>query len=140
MSEFLEIEAVYEPRELTTEERAMLRPELVADVNLSSFKVHYSFRAPCDGRVRKPGTQDLIFKTGDTLNLAIDTVRPPETARLLSEWHEDHGPVTWWKLPVDEPAWIGSPLDSDWPGYHTHWTPHPTVPLNANGQEKPSGG
>jgi hypothetical protein len=51
-----------------------------------------------------------------------------DAARLLDEWHEDFGPVVWWKFPVDEPAWIGTPTDDDWPGYHTHWTPHPTVP------------
>lgn len=51
-------------------------------------------------------------------------------ARPLSEWHEDDGPVTWWALPVQEPAWIGQPTDSDWPGYHTHWTPHPPVPAD----------
>lgn len=140
MSQFLEIEAVYEPRELTTEEKAMLRPEIAADLSLASFKVNYQFRAPCDGRVRKPGSNDLIFKTGDVLNLAIDRVAPPPTARPLDEWHEDHGPVTWWTLPVDSPAWIGSPLDSDWPGYHTHWTPHPDVPINADAQEKPDAG
>lgn len=49
-------------------------------------------------------------------------------ARPLGEWHEDMGDVVWWKFPVDEPAWIGSPLASDWPGYHTHWTPHPPIP------------
>jgi hypothetical protein len=49
-------------------------------------------------------------------------------ARPLSEWCEDFGPVTWWKLPVEEAAWIGTPNDDDWPGYHTHWTPHPAVP------------
>mgnify|MGYP001761385437 CR=1 FL=1 len=60
---------------------------------------------------------------------AVDEVRP------LSEWHEDDGPVTWWNLPVDEPAWIGTPLDSDWPGYHSHWTPHPVLPSNAGQQQ-----
>jgi len=54
---------------------------------------------------------------------------PSAGARPLSEWHEDDGPVTWWKFPVDEPAWIGTPNSSDWPGYHTHWTPHPPMPL-----------
>lgn len=49
-------------------------------------------------------------------------------ARPLSEWHEDFGPAVWWAFPVVEPAWIGSPDDSDWPGYHTHWTPHPPMP------------
>ena len=49
-------------------------------------------------------------------------------ARPLDEYHEDYGFVTWWKFPVDEPSWIGSPTCSDWPGYHTHWTPHPPIP------------
>ncbi|MGK7653194.1 hypothetical protein ACSQ76_12485 [Roseovarius sp. B08] len=49
-------------------------------------------------------------------------------ARPLEDWHEDLGFVVWWKFPVDEPAWIGTPNDSDWPGYHTHFTPHPEIP------------
>jgi hypothetical protein len=67
-------------------------------------------------------------------------------ARPLSEWHEDDGPVLWWKFPIDEPPYVGTPLDKGapisvrlefmgetkfsgivrpggWPGYHTHWTP-----------------
>ena len=40
------------------------------------------------------------------------------------EWHEDDGPALWWRLPVQEPPWVGSPLDDDWmPGYYTHWMP-----------------
>jgi len=31
--------------------------------------------------------------------------------RPLSEWHEDVGPVLWWKFPLDEPPYCGSPLD-----------------------------
>jgi hypothetical protein len=55
-------------------------------------------------------------------------------ARPLAEWHEDCGPVLWftWRPNAreweGEPAWIGSPTDSDWPGYHTHWIPHPQFP------------
>jgi hypothetical protein len=51
-----------------------------------------------------------------------------EIARPLSEWREDTGSVTWWKFPIDEPAWIGTPMDTDWPGYHSHFTPHPEHP------------
>lgn len=40
----------------------------------------------------------------------------------LSAWHEDDGPALWWRFPVDEPPYVGTPLDTDWPGYHTHWT------------------
>lgn len=46
----------------------------------------------------------------------------------LEEYHEDDGPVVWWKFPIEEPSYIGSPLYNDWPGYHTHWTRHPDIP------------
>lgn len=53
-------------------------------------------------------------------------------ARPLDDWHEDHGPVVWFTWEGDrwlgEPAWCGTPLDSDWPGYHTHWIAHPPFP------------
>lgn len=63
--------------------------------------------------------------------------RTPEPIVALPEtiWHEDHGPALWWRFPIDEPPYAGTPLDGDWPGYHTHWTPiHcpvPPEPLNA---------
>jgi hypothetical protein len=71
-------------------------------------------------------------------------------ARPLEEWHEDMGPKLWWKFPIEEPPYVGSPLDlgitveahvrlisqldqdhepeivrrslGGWPGYHTHFT------------------
>lgn len=48
--------------------------------------------------------------------------------RALAEWHEDYGSVLWWyfdrdRVRIEEPPYAGTPLDSDWPGYHTHWTP-----------------
>jgi hypothetical protein len=46
----------------------------------------------------------------------------PPRARTLSSWHEDMGPKLWWRFPITEPPYVGSPLDTDWPGYHTHWT------------------
>lgn len=59
----------------------------------------------------------------------------PLITRAKSEWQEDDGPVMWWAWCghkwAGEPAWCGSPTDSDWPGYHTHWTPHPPVPAEA---------
>lgn len=44
-------------------------------------------------------------------------------ARPLEEWGEDDGDVLWWKFPIEEPPYVGSPLDCNWSGYHTHWTP-----------------
>jgi hypothetical protein len=72
-------------------------------------------------------------------------------ARPLSEWTEDDGDVLWWKFPITEAPWVGSPLTlghtvevwtqdapeirmvmggtvGGWPGYHTHWTPLPPIP------------
>jgi hypothetical protein len=61
----------------------------------------------------------------------------PLLARSLSEWHEDDGTVVWWAWNGEQRGWageaayIGSPLSDDWPGYHTHWTPHPQQPTIA---------
>ncbi|MCY9593742.1 hypothetical protein PC41400_21670 [Paenibacillus chitinolyticus] len=55
------------------------------------------------------------------------------TPRPIDEWHEDDGTVLWWSFPIEEPPYCGSPLDADWPGYHTHWTSL-IVPDNPKGQ------
>lgn len=44
------------------------------------------------------------------------------TARKLDEWNEEDGPVLWWRFPVAEPPYCGTPLDDDFPDYVTHWT------------------
>lgn len=49
--------------------------------------------------------------------------------RLEAEFHEDMGYGVWFRFPIDEPPWIGSPLCDDWPGYHTHFTPLPDAHL-----------
>lgn len=54
--------------------------------------------------------------------------RSSSKARPLDEWTEERGCVLWWRFPVDEPPYVGSPLDEDWPGYHTHWTEVQTPP------------
>lgn len=59
-------------------------------------------------------TADVLISQGVTVQ---------ECARSLEEWGEDYGDVLWWKIPIEEPPYVGSPLDADWPGYHTHWTP-----------------
>lgn len=55
-------------------------------------------------------------------DLIAEVLRPYKTLRLLDDYHEDYGNVLWWVLPVCEPPYCGTPNDSDWPGYHTHWT------------------
>ena len=48
--------------------------------------------------------------------------RPMVVAKPFASWGEDDGPVLWWKFPVEEPPYVGSPLDDDFPEYVTHWT------------------
>ena len=62
--------------------------------------------------------------------LIANGVTVQECTRPLEEWHEDYGDVLWWKFPIEEPPYVGSPLDMAWPGYHTHWTliPMPQPP------------
>lgn len=54
------------------------------------------------------------------------------TPRVRDEWREKYGPVLWWKLPVSEPPYAGTPLDDDFPDYVTHWTPI-SEPFGADG-------
>ncbi len=34
-----------------------------------------------------------------------------DVARRFSEWSEECGDVLWWRFPVQEPPYLGSPLD-----------------------------
>lgn len=54
------------------------------------------------------------------LKKEIDNLRTP---RPIEDWHEDYGDVLWWEFSISEPPYCGTPLDSDWPDCHTHWTP-----------------
>jgi hypothetical protein len=84
----------------------------------------------------------------------IEALEALTTLRPISEYEEDMGDVLWWKLPITEPPYVGSPnylgqevlislqvntaLKTEgtgyvrvhvggWPGYHTHWSPIPKV-------------
>ena len=48
----------------------------------------------------------------------IDSRLPME----LEDWFDEDGDVLWWKFPIVEPPYVGSPLDTDFPDYVTHWT------------------
>lgn len=45
-----------------------------------------------------------------------------ESVLPLDAWAESDGDALWWRFPVSEPPYVGSPLDDDFPGYVTHWT------------------
>jgi hypothetical protein len=94
----------------------------VIDMRLKNTAPAHALIAPEDWRLLKPLLLAGLYAEPPA------SAQPPLLARHRDEWREDTGPVVWWKFPVDEPAWIGAPNDSDWPGYHTHWTPHPALP------------
>jgi hypothetical protein len=71
----------------------------------------------------------------------VDAMAAP-VARRIEDYHEDDGNVLWWVKPgidacvwetgvgTGEPPYVGTPEDSEWPGYHQWWTPlqpYPTV-------------
>lgn len=52
-----------------------------------------------------------------------DALRYYERLRPAREYHEDDSCVLWWKLPVEEPPYCGTPNDEDWkPQYYTHFS------------------
>lgn len=83
-----------------------------------------------DVRIIEPADARAILAA-----LAPSDAAQAPIAKTLGEYHEDHGNVVWFTWQdgewLGEPSWIGSPNDCDWPGYHTHWTPHPAFPAPA---------
>jgi hypothetical protein len=66
----------------------------------------------------------------DRLHAEVERLRA-ELARLTtlrpaSEWRDDDGDVLWWRLPVEEPPYVGSPMEYGWrDDYYTHFSPLP---------------
>jgi hypothetical protein len=88
----------------------------------------------------------LSHEPGCKIHAALSSPAPGNgeaDPRPLDEWHEDIGDVLWWQFPVVEPPYCGSPIASDWPSYHTHWTPFrvPSTPSSpaARSEEKEHG-
>lgn len=85
----------------------------------SLFRVVWSMVVLLDPRNR------CVDPDADTIEHHPDVAAAlaARTAKPLAEWHEDHGAALWWRFPVEEAPWCGTPLCDDWPHYHTHWTP-----------------
>jgi hypothetical protein len=73
----------------------------------------------------------------DTIEHHPDTLAGHEAKipQPLADWREDTGEVLWWRFPISEAPYVGTPGDSNWPGYHTHWTRIicPDAPCSAEG-------
>lgn len=55
------------------------------------------------------------------------------TLHARDDYHEDIGNVVWWTLPICEPPYVGTELDTDFPDYATHWSRLPAT-LTLDGQ------
>lgn len=52
------------------------------------------------------------------------------------EWFEELGNVIWWMCPVNQPPYVGTPLDSDFePSFYTHFSLLPNV-LDPYGKDR----
>lgn len=82
-------------------------------------------RVVCNAAVMLDPRSKCVDPQADTLSHHPDTVAgiAARKAIPLSDWHEGIGAALWWRFPVEEPPYCGSPVCDDWPGYHTHWTP-----------------
>lgn len=65
---------------------------------------------------------------------AVRALRPGKPYNLI-HWTPKDGPVTWWCFSeasgewLTAVPWIGTPLDTEWPGHHTHFSPLPAQPM-----------
>jgi hypothetical protein len=73
--------------------------------------------------------RDQMLSNMDVSIKAISTqaerIRQFEEANVpepIDDWHEDMGDCLWWKFPIEEPPYCGSPLDCNFPDYVTHFT------------------
>ncbi len=66
------------------------------------------------GCITRQQAQALV---GELSRLRADgaTLRERVESEPFGSWHEDDGAVLWWRFPVAEPPYVGSPLHNDWP-------------------------
>lgn len=86
---------------------------------VGSLAITHDFELEGDSNVRLR----LLCDASDIAERMGTLFGRPTAPHPIDEWHEDNGAVLWWAFPIEEPPYCGTPLDSDWPNYHTHWTP-----------------
>lgn len=95
-----------------------------------AYLVGYAYAA--DGMRLEPGPADIVLGEVERLLKVESEWNDLHAPFPRDEWHADDGDVLWWRFPVTEPPYVGSPLDGDdFPDYVTHWTrcPVPTMPV-----------
>jgi hypothetical protein len=84
-----------------------------------------------DAKLNPPGRIEELEQENKQLRryqAYLQRLRPKD------EWHEDDGPVLWWRLPIVEPPRVAHMLDYDFADideHVTHWSPLPRVDVDA---------
>lgn len=64
-------------------------------------------------------------KTEEDYNRLLELLEKGKNAEKLNtieEWNEDDGNCLWWRFPIEEPPYCGTPLDCNFPDNITHFT------------------
>jgi hypothetical protein len=78
---------------------------------------HLQNNAPArnDGPTRAHMAEHLAAVIPAAIEKAMKESDKARQAKHFSDYHEDFGFVIWWRAPICEPPWVGSPDCSDWP-------------------------
>lgn len=75
-----------------------------------------------------PYTEHLgLIGTCARLKEAEATIRRFTSLHPIEDWDYDDCDVLWWKLPIEEPPYIGRPDEHGFPSGYTHWSRLPEV-------------
>lgn len=83
-----------------------------------------------EGQAPQYADGSAVLREIKRLQLQARIFEDLRTPRKKDAWEEDFGAVLWWKFPIVEPPYVGTPLDDNFPSYVTHWT-HIPLPLGA---------
>ena len=64
-------------------------------------------------------THKVVFDCEDAPAVLIAV---PKYARHIDEWHEEDGPVLWWRGPITEPPYVGTPDYEDFDDTYKWWS------------------
>lgn len=106
-------------------------------VDVRGDKVRLGVEAPAEVAVHRDEVYEQIHRnrSGDG-KAGNHSLRNLITVYPAKDWHEELGDVLWWRFPIKEAPYIGSPLAGDFPAdFVTHWSFVPAV-WNEAGQPK----
>lgn len=68
-----------------------------------------------DGPTRAHLADHLAAAIPAAIDKAMKDIDKSRQPKHFSDYHEDFGFVIWWRAPICEPPWVGSPNCDNWP-------------------------